>query len=93
MRVVVKLGQPHPDSNLSEDANSGSPDTMSTDAAETSIERMVARGMTLVPERRELFAEMSVADNLQLGAFQRYRSERDHAQTMDEVFALFPRLR
>jgi hypothetical protein len=25
-----KLGQPHPDSNLSDEANSGSPDTMST---------------------------------------------------------------
>ncbi|MBA2549450.1 MAG: ABC transporter ATP-binding protein [Burkholderiaceae bacterium] len=65
-----------------------------SDATDTSIERMVARGMTLVPERRELFGEMSVADNLLLGAFQRYRSgQRDHAQTMDEVFALFPRLR
>ena len=63
-------------------------------AADASTERMVARGMTLVPERRELFGEMSVADNLLLGAFQRYRSgQRDHAKTMDEVFALFPRLR
>ena len=65
----------------------------SVDAADASIERMVGRGMTLVPERRELFGEMSVADNLLLGAFQRYHSgQRDHAQTMDEVFALFPRL-
>jgi branched-chain amino acid transport system ATP-binding protein len=64
------------------------------DTADASIERMVARGMTLVPERRELFGEMSVGDNLLLGAFQRYRSgQRDHAQTMDEVFTLFPRLR
>ena len=63
-------------------------------AADASIERMVARGMTLVPERRELFGEMSVADNLLLGAFQRYRSgQRDHAHTMEEVFTLFPRLR
>ena len=63
-------------------------------AQDASIERMVARGMTLVPERRELFGEMSVADNLLLGAFQRYRSgQRDHAHTMNEVFALFPRLR
>jgi branched-chain amino acid transport system ATP-binding protein len=60
---------------------------------DASIERRVARGMTLVPEKRELFAEMSVADNLLLGAFQRYRSgQRDHAQTMAEVYALFPRL-
>jgi branched-chain amino acid transport system ATP-binding protein len=66
----------------------------SFNAADASIERMVAQGMTLVPERRELFGEMSVADNLLLGAFQRYRSgQRDHAHTMNEVFALFPRLR
>jgi branched-chain amino acid transport system ATP-binding protein len=66
----------------------------SFNAADASIERMVARGMTLVPERRELFGEMSVADNLLLGAFQRYRSgRRDHTHTMNEVFALFPRLR
>jgi branched-chain amino acid transport system ATP-binding protein len=62
--------------------------------ADVPIERRVAGGMTLVPEKRELFAEMSVADNLLLGAFQRYRSgQRDHAQTMDEVYALFPRLK
>jgi branched-chain amino acid transport system ATP-binding protein len=62
--------------------------------ADVPIERRVAGGMTLVPEKRELFAEMSVADNLLLGAFQRYRSgQRDHAQTMGEVYALFPRLK
>ena len=58
------------------------------------VERMVARGMNLVPEKRELFGEMSVEDNLVLGAFQRFRSgKRDHAQTMDEVYTLFPRLK
>jgi branched-chain amino acid transport system ATP-binding protein len=69
-------------------------DRDTVNAAEVSIERMVASGMVLVPERRELFGEMSVADNLLLGAFQRYRSgQRDHMQTVEEVFALFPRLR
>ena len=58
-----------------------------------SIEAMVARGMTLVPEKRELFGEMTVEDNLLLGSFQRYRSgARDHGKTMNEVYALFPRL-
>src|SRR5690606_19665470 len=58
------------------------------------VEQMVARGMTLVPEKRELFAEMSVEDNLQLGAFHRYRrGARDLAGFMEEVFALFPRLK
>lgn len=57
------------------------------------VEALVRQGMTLVPEKRELFAEMSVEDNLLLGAFDRYRSgHRDHLETMEEVFALFPRL-
>ena len=57
------------------------------------VEALVRQGMTLVPEKRELFAEMSVEDNLLLGAFDRYRSgHRDQMETMDEVFELFPRL-
>lgn len=60
---------------------------------EPEVERMVVRGMTLVPEKRELFTTMSIEDNLLLGAFQRNRmGHRDHLQTMDEVYALFPRL-
>ncbi|GLT23709.1 ABC transporter ATP-binding protein [Zoogloea oryzae] len=58
------------------------------------VERMVVRGMNLVPEKRELFGSMSIEDNLLLGAFQRHRSgHRDHQQTMEEVYALFPRLK
>ena len=57
------------------------------------VETLVRQGMTLVPEKRELFAEMSVEDNLLLGAFDRYRTgHRDQMETMDEVFELFPRL-
>ncbi len=60
---------------------------------ERQVESLVRQGMTLVPEKRELFAEMSVEDNLLLGAFDRYRSgHRDEMETMDEVFELFPRL-
>ncbi|MXN75361.1 ATP-binding cassette domain-containing protein [Burkholderia sp. 4701] len=58
------------------------------------IEDRVAGGMNLVPEKRELFAEMPVEDNLLLGAFSRIRKgHRDHPQTMQEVYELFPRLR
>jgi branched-chain amino acid transport system ATP-binding protein len=57
------------------------------------VETLVRQGMTLVPEKRELFGEMSVEDNLLLGAFDRYRTgHRDQMETMDEVFELFPRL-
>ncbi len=58
------------------------------------VERMVVRGMNLVPEKRELFGSMSIEDNLLLGAFQRHRSgHRDHRETMEDVFRLFPRLK
>jgi len=59
--------------------------------AETPEER-VARGLTLVPERRELFADMSVADNLLLGAFHR-RRDRQVTRDLESVYARFPRLR
>jgi branched-chain amino acid transport system ATP-binding protein len=60
----------------------------------TSTEQRVALGMCLVPERRELFAELSVADNLLLGAFHR-RAEGSGAiaADMEAVFARFPRLK
>jgi len=57
------------------------------------VERRVAAGLSLVPERRELFAAMSVEDNLLLGGFRRYRAREKGWQTsLDEVYALFPRL-
>jgi branched-chain amino acid transport system ATP-binding protein len=62
--------------------------------ARPSVEAMVARGVALVPERRELFGEMSVGDNLLLGGFYRWRTgKRDQRERMDEVFAIFPRLK
>ncbi len=62
-------------------------------AALLSVEQRVARGLILVPERRELFAMMSVADNLELGAFQRIRhGDRGWRDTLAEVYQRFPRL-
>ncbi|WP_454255249.1 ABC transporter ATP-binding protein [Pseudomonas sp. Marseille-Q8238] len=58
------------------------------------VAHRVGLGMALVPESRELFAPMSVEDNLCLGAFSRYRrGDRDYSGTLEEVFALFPRLK
>jgi len=57
------------------------------------VEVLVASGVGLVPEKRELFGEMSVEDNLLLGGFSRWRrGQRDQADCRDEVFAIFPRL-
>lgn len=56
-------------------------------------EELVGRGVTLVPERRELFAALNVHDNLLLGAFARIRrGERGARADMDQVFEVFPRL-
>ena len=58
-----------------------------------SVEQRVARGLILVPERRELFAAMSVGDNLELGAFHRARrGDRRWKETLAEVYQRFPRL-
>ncbi len=62
------------------------------DAAGTT-ETLVASGAVLVPERRALFADMSVEDNLQLGFYVRHGAgERDVQPSLRDVFAIFPRL-
>jgi len=64
------------------------------DVSNWAVEKRVWDGMSLVPERRELFSSMSVEDNLLLGGFRRYRArERDWRATLAEVYDLFPRLR
>ena len=52
--------------------------------------RIVDAGLIQVPEGRHLFPEMSVQENLELGAFRRGRAQR--VQTLDQVYQLFPRL-
>ena len=60
----------------------------------TQVEERVARGMSLVPERRELFGELSVHDNLRLGAFARVRrGERGTDADVGAVYERFPRLK
>jgi branched-chain amino acid transport system ATP-binding protein len=56
-----------------------------------STEKMVRQGVALVPEGRQLFAPMTVEDNLVLGGYTRRRDAHDGA--LDEVFGLFPILR
>lgn len=72
----------------------GSIRLLGQDLGDAEVEDMVALGVNLVPESRALFGEMSVEDNLLLGAFMRHRmGHRDQQQTMEEVFQIFPRLK
>jgi len=53
--------------------------------------RMVAAGIALVPEGRRLFGEMTVIDNLRMGAYAKHaRASADHR--LENLLALFPRL-
>src|SRR3972149_6080240 len=58
-------------------------------------ERIVFLGCSLVPEGRQLFAPLTVRENLILGASVQYRRKRQEeiAEDMGRVFGLFPRLK
>ena len=55
--------------------------------------RMVRHGLALSPEGREVFAQLSVLENLQLGAIPLSLPKAEETRRMDEVFARFPKLK
>ena len=50
------------------------------------------RGLVLVPEGRQLFADMSVEENLEMGAYSR-RARKGQKQNLERVYDTFPRLK
>ncbi|HEY3058709.1 MAG TPA: ABC transporter ATP-binding protein [Chloroflexota bacterium] len=54
---------------------------------------IIERGIAVVPEARRIFPRMSVAENLELGAFVRRRDRAGMRQDQERVLELFPRLR
>ncbi|PTQ53200.1 MAG: Branched-chain amino acid transport ATP-binding protein LivF [Brockia lithotrophica] len=55
-------------------------------------EEIVRLGISHVPEGRRIFANMTVRENLALGAYLR-RDPKEVAESLERVFALFPRLK
>lgn len=56
--------------------------------------QIVKRGISLVPERREIFNSLTVIDNLLLGAYHRYRYEKNEVIIdVENILDLFPALR
>jgi branched-chain amino acid transport system ATP-binding protein len=53
---------------------------------------IVRQGLVQVPEGREVFKDMSVEENLELGAFVRAKA-KDLAENFERVYAMFPRLK
>ena len=57
----------------------------------TSASKMVCKGLSLCPEGRRIFQQMTVKENLEMGAFSRPKEEL--AASMDRVYGFFPRLK
>ena len=57
----------------------------------TSASKMVYKGLSLCPEGRRIFQQMTVKENLEMGAFSRPKEEL--AASMDRVYGFFPRLK
>ena len=58
-------------------------------------EKIVFLGCSLVPEGRQLFAPMTVKENIFLGAYPQYRKRRGDAvkDDVERIYGIFPRLR
>jgi branched-chain amino acid transport system ATP-binding protein len=82
MRTIAGLHRP----------SAGSVVLEGTDIHQLAAHRTVERGLVLVPEGRHLFSEMSVMENLRLGAFSP-RARRSMAPSLDRVLGIFPILR
>jgi branched-chain amino acid transport system ATP-binding protein len=61
----------------------------------TAQKTIVEQGISLVPEGRQLFSQLSVLDNLLLGAYTYFkrRNREQISEALEQAFALFPRLR
>lgn len=63
------------------------------DIGQMEVEERIEAGLILVPETRELFNRMSIADNLLLGGYTHRGKPAQVRSDMDDVFDRFPRLR
>jgi branched-chain amino acid transport system ATP-binding protein len=80
--LKTALGLVHP--------RSGSVEFQGEDVTDLPTAYRIKRGMAIVPENRRLFAPLTVAENLELGAH--LREDDDIDETRERVHALFPRL-
>ena len=61
-----------------------------------SADRVVSLGLSQVPEGRQVFNPLTVEENLELGAYLRYRAggqKSEIAQDMEHMYQMFPRLK
>jgi branched-chain amino acid transport system ATP-binding protein len=71
---------------------SGNIDYEGTDLTKLNTELMVKKGIALVPEGRKVFADLTVLENLKIGAYSR-KDRIGIAEDLEKVYLLFPRLK
>ena len=82
MHAVSKLMEP----------DTGKIEFAGKDVTRYPAHKIVALGMSQVPEGRRIFQQLKVRDNLTMGAFTR-RNKSEFARTLEEMYALFPILK
>jgi vanillin dehydrogenase len=82
LKTIAGLVRPQPDTRITFDGG---------DLMALAPHEIVEAGIALVPEGRGIFAELTVAENLQLGAYAR-RARPTESHNLARVRALFPRL-
>ncbi len=70
---------------------SGSVTFLDADLSHVPTHKIVPRGLALVPEGRRVFLQMTVKENLEMGAYA--RGGDTIAQGLERAYALFPRLK
>ena len=61
------------------------------DLKKMKAEKIVAHGVSLVPEGRQIFSTMTVQENLQLGGYLQYKKDKQKAgEQLDWIIELFP---
>lgn len=63
------------------------------DIEKVNPQKMVSMGMGHVPEGRRIFAQMTVLENLEMGAYSRKTNKAEFNQDLELVFKRFPRLK
>lgn len=70
---------------------SGTISFLDEDITKTPAHKIIAKGLAQVPEGRRIFSQLSVQDNLEMGAY--LRTDNKVAQDLEKVYQRFPRLK
>ena len=72
-------------------SKTGSITFMGEDLGKVPAHKIVERGLVMVPEGRRIFMQLTVEENLEMGAYT--QDPKGIKESMDEVYELFPRLK